>query len=183
VAKFHARLRPLIPFRKPCHWAARGDHSAHAGTIHAQLTFVREQSLDLANSLLVVRHANDAQRIRQAFERTLARDPEPREIARVKVFLAKYSASWLKSHPEASSAKHPHVAKASKQADNEANNNSSDITAGVVRSDNLGQDDPDDTSKQFADETGPCRSRYSAKAAWAAFVQSLYGSAEFQFVR
>ena len=146
--------------------------------------FVREQSLDLANSLLVVRHANDAQRIRQVYERTLARDPEPREIARVKVFLAKYSASWLKSHPEASSANHPHVAKASKQADNEANNNSSDITAGVVRSDNLGQDDPDDTSKQFADETPLLVFPDTAKkAAWAAFVQSLYGSAEFQFVR
>jgi Protein of unknown function (DUF1553) len=140
--------------------------------------FVREQSLDLANSLLAIQHANDVQRIRQAYERTLARDPEPREIARVKVFIAKYSSSWLKSHPG-----HP-LARASEQADNPAANDSSDITAGIVRSDNLGQDDPDDTSKQFADETPLLVFPDTAKkAAWVAFVQSLYGSAEFQFVR
>ena len=59
-----------------------------------------------------------------------------------------------------------------------------DMTDGVFRSDNLSQDDPDDTSKQFADETPVLVIPDSARqAAWAAFVQSLYGSAEFQFVR
>jgi hypothetical protein len=60
----------------------------------------------------------------------------------------------------------------------------SDLTDGICRSDNLSQDDPDDTSKQFADETPVLVVPDSAqKAAWAAFVQSLFGSAEFQFVR
>jgi len=146
--------------------------------------FVREQSLDLVNNLLAAGHANDAQRIRQVYERTLARDPSPQEIARVKAFLAQYSTSWLKAHPQTSPATDNHSVQASETASTLPNNQVSDITAGIIRSDNLGQDDPDDTSKQFADDAPVTVFPDTAKkAAWAAFVQSLYGSAEFQFVR
>jgi hypothetical protein len=146
--------------------------------------FVREQSLELANNLLAVNHESDAQRIRHAYEQTLARDPSPREIARVEAFLAQYSSSWIKGNPETSSAAHKQIVKASDQKSGQANGQTSDISAGVIRSDNLGQDDPDDTSKQFADETPQLAFPDSAKqAAWAAFVQSLFGSAEFQFLR
>jgi hypothetical protein len=146
--------------------------------------FVREQSLDLANNLLAAGHANDAKQIRQVYDRTLARDPSPHEIVRVKAFLAQYSASWLKAHPQTSPATDHHSVQAGETASPSANNQASDITAGIIRSDNLGQDDPDDTSKQFADDAPVTVFPDTAKkAAWAAFVQSLYGSAEFQFVR
>jgi hypothetical protein len=146
--------------------------------------FVREQSLDLVNNLLAAGYANDAQRIRQVYERTLARDPSSKEIERVKAFLARYSASWLKAHPQTSPATDSHSVQPRQTASTPANNQASDITTGIIRSDNLGQDDPDDTSKQFADDTPVTVFPDSAtKAAWAAFVQSLYGSAEFQFVR
>ena len=140
--------------------------------------------MEQVNSLQAVGHANDAQRIRQVYERTLARDPSPKEIARVKAFLAQYSASWLKAHPQTSPAIDNHIVQDGETASTPANNQASDITAGIIRSDNLGQDDPDDTSKQFADDAPIVVIPDSAKkAAWAAFVQSLYGSAEFQFVR
>jgi len=146
--------------------------------------FVREQSLDLANNLLAAGHADDAQRIRQVYERTLARDPSPQEAARVKAFLAQYSVSWLKAHPQTSPTTDNNSVQAGKTASLPANKQASDITAGIIRSDDLGQDDPDDTSKQFADDAPIVIFPDSAKkAAWAAFVQSLYGSAEFQFVR
>ena len=60
----------------------------------------------------------------------------------------------------------------------------SSITAGIVRSDNLGQDDPDDTTKQTAEVAPQIEVATNAQqAAWAALVQSLFGSAEFQFAR
>jgi hypothetical protein len=141
--------------------------------------FVREQSLILANSLLQEKHGNDADRIRTAFERVLGREPSKQEIDRVKGFLVKYSATWVKAHP--ASAAQPHVVEASLTVEKQKQG---DVTAGIIRSDSLGQDDPDDTSKQFADET-PVQvvPDNAQKAAWGAFVQSLYGSAEFQFAR
>jgi hypothetical protein len=146
--------------------------------------FVREQSLILANTLLTDRHSNDEKRIRAAFDRVLGRDPSKAEVDRVKGFLVKYAATWSKAHP--SGAPGPHVVQAS--LDNgkpdAGKSKSTDITAGIIRSDSLGQDDPDDTSKQFADETPALVVPENAqKAAWGAFVQSLYGSAEFQFAR
>jgi hypothetical protein len=92
--------------------------------------------------------------------------------------------SWLKAHPQTSPTTDNNSVQAGKTASLPANNQASDITAGIIRSDDLGQDDPDDTSKQFADDAPIVIFPDSAKkAAWAAFVQSLYGSAEFQFVR
>jgi hypothetical protein len=146
--------------------------------------FVREQSLGLTDKLLTVQHASDAQRIRTAYERILARDPSSREIARVRNFLARYSATWLRAHPDAASASRAHVTKISEHSTGRADQQAADVTAGIIRSDSLAQDDPDDTTKQFADETPVFAIPDTAqKAAWTAFVQSLYGSAEFQFVR
>jgi cytochrome c553 len=142
--------------------------------------FVREQSLLLAQRLLADRRGNDTQRIRVAFERVLGREPTKGEAERVKVFLAKYAQTWASGHPPKAQLIEASLAIGSATA----SESSKDVTAGIVRSDSLGQDDPDDTSKQFADETPPLVIPDTAQqAAWAAFVQSLYGSAEFQFAR
>jgi hypothetical protein len=143
--------------------------------------FVREQSLDLASDLLSDRRATSSQRIRSAFERIVARDPNPTEIARVKQFLAQYAATWKMAHPDGNATTQATLVNLSRDPQSRK---PSDLTDGIFRSDNLSQDDPDDTSKQFADETPVLVVPDSAqKAAWAAFVQSLFGSAEFQFVR
>jgi uncharacterized protein DUF1549/uncharacterized protein DUF1553/cytochrome c len=144
--------------------------------------FVREQSLILANTLISEQHVDDAKRIRIAFERVVGREPTKSETERVKGFLVKYAATWARAHPVASAVPDAtHLQQVSLTTDK---SKASDVTDGVVRSDSLGQDDPDDTSKQFADET-PVQvvPDTAQKAAWGAFVQSLYGSAEFQFVR
>ena len=145
--------------------------------------FVREQSLILANTLLTDKHESDERRVRSAFERILNRQPSKPEVQRVKGFLTRYAATWSKGK-SANSA--PGQVKQVSLATERTSDRSTptDVTSGIVRSDSLGQDDPDDTSKQFADETPPQVLPKSAEeAAWAAFLQSLYGSAEFQFVR
>jgi hypothetical protein len=143
--------------------------------------FVREQSLYLASDLLSDQRATDSQRIRAAFERVVARYPSAMEIAKVKHFLAQYATTWRRAHPDKSGLTQKTLVELSRNA---PSRNPSDLTDGIFRSDNLSQDDPDDTSKQFADETPVLVVPDSTqKAAWAAFVQSLFGSAEFQFVR
>jgi hypothetical protein len=138
--------------------------------------FVREQSLNFANILLTAKYPTPEERIRFAYERVLARDPGPQEVVRAKTFLAHYSASWLKDHPGAPVAAKPRIVKTS--------TTTNDIASGIVREDNLGQDDPDDTTKQATEEAQSIAHPDTAQqAAWAALVQSLYGSAEFQFVR
>ena len=138
--------------------------------------FVREQSLNVANTLITAKYPTPEERIRDAYERVLARDPRPQEILRAKAFISRYSATWIKTHPGSPVTGVPHVVK--------ANSTNKDITAGIVREDNRGQDDPDDTTKEAAEEAPKIVLPDNAKqAAWAALVQSLYGSAEFQFVR
>ncbi len=138
--------------------------------------FVRRASLMLAGFLLSPEYSDDNARIREAYRRVLGRDPKPGETARVKTFLADYSASWLKAYPVPPSSPRPPIVPA--QYD------TSDMTAGVVRSDGLTQDDEVLASK--TPEPNPFMTVTPAganQAAWGAFVQALYGSAEFQFVR
>jgi len=126
--------------------------------------------------LLATSHLSDAERIRTAYERVLSRDPSPQDAARAKAFLIRYAAAWNKTHPQSSATVKPLVVARSAVPSN--------ITAGIMRSDNLGQDDPDDTTKQTS-ATAPTigSAENPQQAAWAAFVQSLFGSAEFQFAR
>jgi len=138
--------------------------------------FIHEQSLYFGGGLLAASRRSDAERIRTAYERVLSRDPSEQDVARAKAFMTRYSAAWSKTHPQSSAAIKPHVVA--------TNAVPASITAGIMRSDNLGQDDPDDTSKQTS-ETAPTigSAENPQQAAWAAFVQSLFGSAEFQFAR
>jgi hypothetical protein len=136
-------------------------------------TFVANQSLYLAESLLQQKLRNDVDLIRAAYERVLGRDPSAPETARIKTFLAKYQASWTASHPV------PAITASSKTVGSNA-----DITAGIVRSDSLTQDDEvDDPKRDKAEGCERLLPNSALQAAWAALIQSLYGSAEFQFVR
>jgi hypothetical protein len=138
--------------------------------------FVREQSLSFANTLLAAKYATADERIRYAYERVLSREPKPQEVLRARAFLARYSNTWLKGHPGAPATSKPSLVQVSATT--------TDITAGIVREDNLGQDDPDDTTKQTSEEAQQIAHADNAQqAAWAALVQALYGSAEFQFAR
>ncbi len=137
--------------------------------------FVANQALLLADALLAEKHLSETQRIRQAYERVVGHDATPREAQRIKQFLGKYAAEWADAHPNPSntvpvSTLLTQDAKAS-------------VTAGIVRSDSLTQDDEVEDPK--TDKSGYPRLTpgSSSEAAWAAFIQALYGSAEFQFIR
>jgi len=142
---------------------------------------VHGQSLFLASDLLSDKRITEAQRIRNAFERIVARDPNPAELTKVMLFLEHYSTKWQKAHHDKEASPQPTLATVSRPAQSRK---PFDMTDGVFRADNLSQDDPDNTSKQFANEAPVLAVPFTAQqASWAAFVQSLYGSAEFQFVR
>jgi hypothetical protein len=132
--------------------------------------------LILAASLLSPEYANDAGRIREAFQRVLARDPEPDEIAAVEGFVGRYSTAWLAENPGAPRSGVARLAAASA--------GSRDVTAGIVRSDGLAQDqeifelEPPEEDPSLALAPGS-----AGHAAWGAFVQALYASAEFRYVR
>jgi len=134
--------------------------------------FVRQQSAKLANSLLADRSQSDTEQIRQAYERVVGHGPTPQDTARVKAFLARYADTWSKSHPVATT---PGAALVGSQ--------DSSITAGIVRSDGLAQDDAVENANEKQDDSPVPLPDTAKQAAWAAFVQSLYGSAAFQFVR
>ena len=123
--------------------------------------FVRRQSVVLAESLLSGKHRSDAQRIREAYERVLGRDPTSPETQKISAFLASYSAGWLQSHP-ASPAPGRGVAPAVTPYN--------DVTAGIVRSDDLTQDDEVDDGKPTDEAAQMAAPDSAAKAAWAAFV-------------
>jgi hypothetical protein len=136
--------------------------------------FVRQQALVLADQLLANPHWNDAERIRQAYERVVGHGPTPKDTAKVQAFLVRYSTTWQAAVPAASTRGGAHVALVSE-------NTRTGITDGIVREDNLSQDDSVDDSKPTS--TPVSLPATAKEAAWAAFVQSLYGSAAFQFVR
>ena len=138
-------------------------------------TFVGNQSLHLAESLLQEKQRNENERIRSAYERVLGRDPSPTERDRIRTFLARYQATWSAAHPPSPAPAPTKVV---------ADDSTSDITAGIVRSDSLSQDDEvDDPKRQKVEGLDRLLPNSGAAAAWAALIQSLYGSAEFQFVR
>ena len=118
---------------------------------------------------------NEESNVREVYERVLGRDPKPQEAAKVKIFVAQYSATWQQAHPDAPASGVAHVAPAAY---------ASDITAGVVRFDGLTQDDEVlDVAAAKEDSSLTVVPGSAQQAAWGAFVQALYGSAEFQFVR
>lgn len=140
--------------------------------------FVREEALRLANVLLADTSRTDASRIAAAYERVLSRTPTPREIARAAAFVREYAAVWAKGHAGSDAAVGGATAAAFVSTD------SPDPAAGIVRSDSLDQNDPDETSKRFAEEArASLQAHTPQQAAWAALVQALYGSADFQFLR
>ena len=137
--------------------------------------FVGNQSLSLAQQLLCKKQVSETQRIRQAYRRVFGRDATPAEVSRIRLFLTRYQEKWAASHASPTALR-PHPVAAIESG--------VDITAGIVRSDSLSQDDEVDDPKR-GDAEGYARLTPSSpsEAAWAAFVQSLYGSAEFQFIR
>ncbi len=126
-------------------------------------SFVRSQSLALAADLLSG-EADTSGRLREAYRRTLGRLPTTQESVRACAFLAAYqtSAAGLIPTPAA-------VQKAD------------DLPKESDREDQADQTDEQRNAEIDADQGIHASS--AEEAAWMSFVQTLYASAEFRFVR
>ncbi|MCU1261551.1 MAG: Planctomycete cytochrome [Bryobacterales bacterium] len=127
-------------------------------------TFVRRQSLSLAEQLLSQTRLNDAARIRQAYRLTLGRAPNRLEIERARKFVVEYGASYRRlpaSEVQPPVAARPAVA--------------------PPRAGFGDADDMDRTEYVAIEET--VQPENPQAAAWLSFVQALYASADFRFVR
>lgn len=135
--------------------------------------FVRDQSLALADDLLR-NTLGDDKRIVAAYERVLGRKPSTDETAHVKKFLVSYAAHWSDSQSEA-------ARKAGKSFGYKKLQPAASIVAGIRREDSYNDQEEIDIPLDQPDAAQT--PKFAKEAAWAAFVQSLYGSAAFQFVR
>jgi hypothetical protein len=126
-------------------------------------SFVRKQSLALADRL-VAEHESDAKRIRDAYQLTLNRPPTREEEARASGFIRQYEALF-QTAPAPKNDPVPVIdASFSKKRDLVAQ-----------------QSDEERLGHVFVDEkVEPAGAK---DAAWMSFIQALYGSAEFRFVR
>jgi hypothetical protein len=128
--------------------------------------FVRKQSLALAERLLKAKATSDAERISEAYRLALGRTPNKVEVARAKAFLDEYESAAREFYPDNLAPRPRPVKVAAPKKPDEP------------------PADPDQI-----DQTGePVNEEYvrpgdAKSAAWLAFVQALFGSAEFRFVR
>ena len=123
-------------------------------------SFVRKQSLQLAERLLAEQTADDSERVRSGYRVTLGREPAPEEIDRARAFVRDFASAYRDDGAAAAPNPGP-VPK--KGAD-----------PNIV-------DPADQTGVPIAEEA--IVPRDARTAAWLAFVQALYASAEFRYVR
>ncbi|MBB5035836.1 PSD1 and planctomycete cytochrome C domain-containing protein [Prosthecobacter dejongeii] len=131
-------------------------------------SFVRQQSLALAERLLSQKAESVQARIRQAYLLTLGREPSTSEITRAEAFLLEYADAYT---PTAAPAL---VAKAESAPEIAATETTAVITP-------ANSDDVDRTEAKVTETI--VEPTTAEAAAWMSFTQALYASAEFRFVR
>ena len=135
-------------------------------------TFVRQQALAFAEKVAAHNDRADADWIREIYQRLLARAPSAQETARAEAFLADYTQSWRPDVP----ASAPLAAAASPE---EGSTNPGAATAVAGQAAN-----PDDVDRNgVAVKEDRVEPQSARAAAWMNFIQALYASAEFRFVR
>ncbi|ADB15008.1 protein of unknown function DUF1549 [Pirellula staleyi DSM 6068] len=142
---------------------------------------VRRQSLVLADQLLADSTLSDEARLSVVYRRTLGRTPSSEELLRATEFLDSYEQVWLAAKSQAS-ADAPEVAvdqpaETTADAATANTNAAANATANaIVDPDNVDQTDL--TVRNDSVEAATSKS-----AALAAFVQAIFGSAEFRYVK
>lgn len=128
-------------------------------------SFVRRQSLALAEQLLAQSSLSATQHIGHAYRRTLGREPSPAEVNRTLAFLESFEGAYRTSQDAAPGGRSTAVLArlAGEQADLPVDQDDERVTLAPV-------EDPVNASSPRA-------------AAWMSFVQALYASAEFRFLR
>ncbi len=130
-------------------------------------TFIRRQSLNLAERLLKDKDTTDDIRIQRAYRLTLGRTPTEREIARAKAFLGEYESEYRQVAANTPSAK-PNEAK-------------KPIDPQKPKNPPANPDEADQTGEPIVESDVHPKDAHTA--AWLAFTQALFGSAEFRYLR
>ncbi|MGA2871921.1 MAG: DUF1553 domain-containing protein, partial [Verrucomicrobiota bacterium] len=138
--------------------------------------FVTRESLSFARRLLAAKDESDTQKIKQAYQLTLNRPPTGREISRAKKFIAQYESAYLQSPPVEVAEDQPPVMATAGPTDGNAKPVDSKVKPADVNPDDI------DTSDVAVVEV-VAQPKNAPEAAWTGFIQSLYASAEFRFVR
>ncbi|MDB6172649.1 MAG: Planctomycete cytochrome [Chthoniobacteraceae bacterium] len=126
-------------------------------------TFVRQQALALAERELAEADRDEPDWIRHAYLLTLGREPSVQEAARAEKYLLEYESAYRELQPDTSPR--PADESAEPTAEEEpVNPDDIDRTVALVKEDVVQPKTP-------------------KAAAWATFIQALYASAEFRFVR
>jgi hypothetical protein len=129
-------------------------------------SFVRQQSVALAERLLAAEKSANDERIQRAYLFVLGRAAAAAEVKRASEFLKSYEANFQGDAPAVSEVR---IAANTKEDETKTD-------AAVANPDDI------DRTDQTASETVvPIKNPRTA--AWASFTQALYASAEFRFVR
>jgi hypothetical protein len=128
-------------------------------------SFVRRQSLALAEQLLRAKDATDADRIRTAYRLTLGRVPADKEVERARTFLAEYELGYEKQIVAAPESPKPAAVEKTKPTTPPPAN----------------PDEIDQTGEPVVEDL--VRPKDARTAAWLAFAQALFGSAEFRYLK
>jgi len=137
-------------------------------------SFVRKQSLALAERVLAKADQAEPQSIQQVYELALGRAPSEQELNRAEKFLAEYESSYRDAKQPA-----PQLAQAA-ETETPAQE-SGESKAGGAAAAVVNPDDIDRTDEIAKDEV--VQPKNPKEAAWMTFVQAVYASAEFRFVR
>ena len=130
-------------------------------------SFVRRQSLVLAEKLLQNSNSSDDEKIKQAYQLMLGRIPNEKELERGNTFLADYeSAARELKYPPKPNMKKPVQAKQNAKKKN----------APPANPDQIEQEGELSNDEEVLPKDGKT-------AAWLALVQALYASAEFRFIK
>lgn len=132
--------------------------------------FVRKQALSLAESLMTEPERSSRARIGRAYWVTFGRAPTAAEVIRTQRFLAEYLSDYRTLSPSRKAK--PNIAASAIAA------KATELPGFTLPED---PDNIDRTEYVAPDETVQPAS--AAAAAWMSFVQALYASAEFRFIR
>lgn len=128
-------------------------------------SFVRQQSLTLAEQVLAASDATEAERIATAYRRTLGRSPTRAEVDRARAFLGEYESAYRTAPPAKPVKPTPKAANGPKlPTPPPANPDEIDQTPEIVTQDDV-------------------RPKDARTAAWLALTQALFSSAEFRYLK
>ena len=135
---------------------------------------MRQQALAFAEKVVAGQDRPEADWVRDIYQLTLNRAPSQEETARALEFVGAYALVWDQAKPVT-----PQLVAATASTEENTNTDTGAATAVAGQAAN-----PDDVDRNgVAAKEDPVEPKSAGAAAWMNFIQALYASAEFRFVR